>query len=140
MVADILTGTPHESTLYQAPVDGQGLYMVLVTRLSEPILSDQEAKAFFDGYLSSKLSVLQPKSKALRKGQVFHFGKRALAYEYDIPLDQHTMCSKGVYVLGEQFGYEVSVLFRKNVEDAILPHYRAFVSSFRVSPSTGAEP
>lgn len=135
-VVDGSTESPFKTTLYQALVDGQGFYSVSVDCLDDPISSDEQTKALLDAHLWA----LRFDHNPLRAEYVLLLGKRALTYEYGISVGEQTMCFKGVSILGRQFGYEVGVLFREDVRDAVLPHYRAFVSSFRVSPSTGADP
>jgi len=77
----------------------------------------------------------------LRKEYVLLLGKMALAYEYELLTDEGTFESKGVYIVNGKTGYEVGVLFQKDVKDSLLPSYRAFISSFRIlSPDIGIPP
>ncbi len=131
-----LAGTALETTAYEAFVEGRGLYKVMVNTLPKPpMLSDEAIKTFLDGYLSAKLRIYKSKAKIMQKEHALLFGKRILAYEYELLLGEETICFKGVYIISEQMGYEVGVLFPKDAKDSVLPSYRSFVSSFRISSS-----
>jgi len=133
-VQTYLAGTAYETLSYEARVEGQGLYKVVVNAVPfpEPILSDRTMAQFLEKFLASKLAAYGDSVKEVKKVQVLLLGRRALAYEYELATGEGTVCFRGFYIVNQRTGYEVGVLSQKGVKDSILQDYRAFVSSFRL--------